>query len=62
MWETAYARLPATSHPHIAATAGLMAARMNHSAYPAALDMLLDSAATQLARPAQKPTPQSAQP
>lgn len=50
MWESAYARLPDTTHPHIAATAGLLAARMNHSAYPAALDMLLDSAAAQLAR------------
>ncbi|MCT4353543.1 TetR/AcrR family transcriptional regulator [Streptomyces sp. Je 1-79] len=48
MWESTYARLPATSHPHIAATAGLLAARMNHSAYPTALDMLLDSAAAHL--------------
>lgn len=62
MWESAYTQLPATSHPHIAATAGLLAARMNHSAYPAALDMLLDSAATQLTRVARKPTTPPAQP
>ncbi|GEB55866.1 TetR/AcrR family transcriptional regulator [Streptomyces gardneri] len=49
-WESTYARLSAASHPNIAATAGLLAARMNHSAYPTALDMLLDSAAGQLGR------------
>ncbi|MFC9704829.1 TetR/AcrR family transcriptional regulator [Streptomyces sp. NPDC056943] len=62
MWESAYARLSAASHPHIAATAGLLAARMNHSAYPAALDMLLDSATAQLGRPpgrAAAPGPES---
>ncbi|MFE9257962.1 TetR/AcrR family transcriptional regulator [Streptomyces sp. NPDC006879] len=48
-WESTYAKLPADSHPHIAATAGLLSARMKDSAYPAALDMLLHSAATQLA-------------
>ncbi|MDV5143008.1 TetR/AcrR family transcriptional regulator [Streptomyces sp. SBC-4] len=50
MWESTYARLSAASHPHIAATADLLAARMNHSAYPAALDMLLDSAESRLGR------------
>ncbi|MCU7826355.1 TetR/AcrR family transcriptional regulator [Kitasatospora sp. DSM 101779] len=49
MWESTYARLPADTHPHIAATAGLLAARMTDSAYPVALDMLLDSAERQLA-------------
>ncbi|MGW6393454.1 TetR/AcrR family transcriptional regulator [Streptomyces sp. NPDC055103] len=49
MWESTYARLSADSHPNIAATAGLLAARMNHSAYPTALEMLLESAAAQLA-------------
>ncbi|WP_431676804.1 TetR/AcrR family transcriptional regulator [Kitasatospora sp. KL5] len=52
MWESTYARLSPETHPHIAATAGLLAARMNNSAYPAALDMLLDSAARQLPQPA----------
>ncbi|MFI6416987.1 TetR/AcrR family transcriptional regulator [Streptomyces sp. NPDC050842] len=56
MWESAYARLSAASHPHIAATADLLAARMNHSAYPAALDMLLDSAEIQLGRLAERAT------
>ncbi|MFI7706492.1 TetR/AcrR family transcriptional regulator [Nonomuraea sp. NPDC049480] len=44
VWRDTYARLPATSHPNIAATAPLLVARMNDSAYPAALDMLLSSA------------------
>ncbi|MFD0527023.1 TetR/AcrR family transcriptional regulator [Kitasatospora arboriphila] len=48
MWESTYARLPADTHPHIAATADLLAARMTDSAYPVALDMLLDSAERQL--------------
>lgn len=48
VWQATYARLPAETHPHIAATAGLLVARMNNSAYPAALDMLLDSAARRL--------------
>ncbi|MET9076688.1 TetR/AcrR family transcriptional regulator [Streptomyces sp. NPDC004232] len=48
MWHTAYARLPADSHPHIAATAGLLARRMPHSAYPAALEMLLEHTAAQV--------------
>ncbi|WP_251091682.1 TetR/AcrR family transcriptional regulator [Streptomyces sp. Caat 7-52] len=49
MWTSTYARLPADSYPHIAATARLLAVRMPHSAYPAVLDTLLDSAAAQLA-------------
>ncbi|MFB6769845.1 TetR/AcrR family transcriptional regulator [Streptomyces sp. NPDC056337] len=48
MWATTYARLPATSHPHIAATAPLLARRMPHSAYPVALEMLLDHMAARL--------------
>jgi AcrR family transcriptional regulator len=51
VWRATYARLPASTHPHIAATAALLVARMNDSAYPAALDMLLSSAAAQLAAP-----------
>ncbi|MEK9517832.1 TetR/AcrR family transcriptional regulator [Streptomyces sp. NPDC087908] len=50
MWRSTYARLPAASHPHIAATAGLLARSMPHSAYPAVLEMLLDHTAGQLAR------------
>ncbi|MGW2587462.1 TetR/AcrR family transcriptional regulator [Streptomyces virginiae] len=48
-WESTYARLPADTYPNIAVTAGLLAARMPHSAYPVALEMLLDTAARQLA-------------
>ncbi|MFI7355913.1 TetR/AcrR family transcriptional regulator [Streptomyces avidinii] len=48
-WESTYARLPADAYPNIAATAGLLAARMPHSAYPVALEMLLDTAERQLA-------------
>ncbi|GAA0318017.1 TetR/AcrR family transcriptional regulator [Streptomyces polychromogenes] len=47
-WESTYARLPADEYPHIAATRRLLAARMNHSAYPVALDMLLTSAEARL--------------
>ncbi|MGV9992762.1 TetR/AcrR family transcriptional regulator [Streptomyces sp. NPDC003374] len=49
MWRSTYARLPATTHPRIAEAAPLLATRMVTSAYPTALDMLLDSAASQLA-------------
>ncbi|MFD9722213.1 TetR/AcrR family transcriptional regulator [Streptomyces sp. NPDC059072] len=47
-WESTYARLPVDEYPHINATRRLLAARMNHSAYPVALDMLLASAETRL--------------
>ncbi|TYB67744.1 TetR/AcrR family transcriptional regulator [Nonomuraea sp. PA05] len=49
VWRDTYARLPAATHPNIAATAPLLVARMNNSAYPTALDLLLTSAAAQLA-------------
>ncbi|NEW70770.1 TetR/AcrR family transcriptional regulator [Streptomyces rhizosphaericus] len=49
MWDSTYARLPATSHPNIAATARLLTARMPHSAYPVVLDTLLDGIAAELA-------------
>ncbi|MFI8519977.1 TetR/AcrR family transcriptional regulator [Streptomyces sp. NPDC085481] len=49
MWQSTYARLPAASHPNIAATAPLLARRMPHSAYPAVLEMLLEHVAAQLA-------------
>ncbi|MFF4872894.1 TetR/AcrR family transcriptional regulator [Streptomyces sp. NPDC090109] len=48
VWRATYARLSPDTHPHIAATAPLLVARMNHSAYPTALEMLLDSAAATL--------------
>ncbi|MER5546687.1 TetR/AcrR family transcriptional regulator [Streptomyces sp. NPDC002589] len=50
MWRSTYAHLPAESHPNIAATAQLLARHMPHSAYPSALEMLLDHTAAQLAR------------
>ncbi|MFI6932171.1 TetR/AcrR family transcriptional regulator [Streptomyces sp. NPDC050287] len=49
VWRTTYARLPAETHPHIAATARHLVADMGRSSYPAALDLLLDAAAARLA-------------
>lgn len=49
VWQATYTALPEATYPHIAATADLLVARMNLSAYPSALDMLLDSAAAELA-------------
>ena len=49
MWEATYARLPAATHPSIAATARFLVARMNRSAYPDALEMVLAGAAVLLA-------------
>ncbi|MFF8196424.1 TetR/AcrR family transcriptional regulator [Streptomyces bobili] len=49
MWTSTYARLPSETHPHIAATAHLLADRMNLSAYPIVLDTLLNRAEAQLA-------------
>ncbi|USQ85345.1 TetR/AcrR family transcriptional regulator [Streptomyces phaeoluteigriseus] len=49
IWLSTYARLPSTTHPHIAATAHLLADRMNLSAYPVVLDTLLNRAEAQLA-------------
>ncbi|MFI8368411.1 hypothetical protein [Streptomyces sp. NPDC085466] len=49
MWTSTYARLPAETHPHIAATSRLPADRMNLSAYPIVLDTLLDRAEARLA-------------
>jgi AcrR family transcriptional regulator len=48
MWGVTYEHLPAKTHPHLAATATLLADRMNDSAYPAALEMVLESAAAEL--------------
>ena len=49
VWRATYARLPAGTHPHIAATARHLVADMNRSSYPAALDLLLGAAANRLA-------------
>jgi AcrR family transcriptional regulator len=46
VWRSTYARLPAATHPHIAEVAPLLAAEMVDSAYPAALDLLLDGIAS----------------
>ncbi|MFF3849196.1 TetR/AcrR family transcriptional regulator [Streptomyces sp. NPDC002328] len=51
VWHSTYARLPAATHPRIAEAAPLLSTRMPTSAYPTALDMLLDSAATLLPPP-----------
>ncbi|MER5865219.1 helix-turn-helix domain-containing protein [Kitasatospora sp. NPDC002040] len=48
VWQLNYARLPADTHPHIAATAPLLTAEMNRSAYPLALDLLLSAFAARL--------------
>jgi len=50
VWRATYARLPADTHPHIAATARHLVADMGRSSYPAALDLLLDAAAARLAK------------
>ncbi|MDQ0964031.1 AcrR family transcriptional regulator [Streptomyces sp. B4I13] len=49
MWRSTYARLPVETHPRIAEAAALLSTRMVTSAYPTALEMLLDSAQTRLA-------------
>ncbi|SFF23873.1 transcriptional regulator, TetR family [Actinacidiphila alni] len=56
MWRTTYAALPSDTHPRIAETAPLLAARMTDSAYPDVLDTLIDRAAAELAAPATVPT------
>ncbi|MGW1724060.1 TetR/AcrR family transcriptional regulator [Streptomyces sp. NPDC002306] len=47
-WRSTYAHLPAATHPRIAEAAPLLATRMVTSAYPTALEMLLDSAECRL--------------
>lgn len=46
VWRSTYARLPAATHPHVAEAAPLLAAEMVGSAYPAALELLLDGIAS----------------
>ncbi|WP_329022744.1 TetR/AcrR family transcriptional regulator [Streptomyces sp. NBC_00690] len=48
VWRSRYGGLTARTHPHIAATAGLLVGCVEGSAYPATLDMLLDSTASRL--------------
>ncbi|MBL1084449.1 TetR family transcriptional regulator [Streptomyces actinomycinicus] len=48
VWRTTYGRLPAETHPHIAATARHLVATMRVSSYPAALDLFLTAARTHL--------------
>ena len=49
MWRSIYARLPSATHPHLAESAPLLAPEMVASAYPAALDLLLDGVEARLA-------------
>lgn len=48
VWRGTYGRLPAGTHPHIAATAPHLVATMRSSSYPAALELLLSAARTRL--------------
>ncbi|MET9110098.1 TetR/AcrR family transcriptional regulator [Streptomyces zhihengii] len=50
VWQATYATLPPATHPRIARAAPRLVAEMNTSAYPAALDMLIESAAARLDR------------
>ncbi|MBM9617445.1 TetR/AcrR family transcriptional regulator [Streptomyces zhihengii] len=50
VWQATYATLPPATHPRIARAAPRLVAEMNTSAYPAALDMLIESAAARLGR------------
>ncbi|MFE7233817.1 TetR/AcrR family transcriptional regulator [Streptomyces sp. NPDC002405] len=48
VWQARYGRLGASTHPNIAATAHLLAADMQLSGYPFALELLLDAVAARL--------------
>ncbi|WP_371495388.1 TetR/AcrR family transcriptional regulator [Kitasatospora sp. NBC_00374] len=50
VWHRHYARLPAETHPNIAATARLLVTDMRRSGYPLALELLLSAAAARLER------------
>ncbi|MFI8961869.1 TetR/AcrR family transcriptional regulator [Streptomyces sp. NPDC053493] len=45
VWRSVYGRLPADTHPHIAATYPLLAADMRDSGYPFALELMLTAVA-----------------
>ncbi|GAA1541051.1 TetR/AcrR family transcriptional regulator [Actinomadura kijaniata] len=49
-WHATYARLPADRYPNITACADALAETMTRSAYPAALELLLDGIAARLPR------------
>ncbi|MEU9129425.1 TetR/AcrR family transcriptional regulator [Kitasatospora sp. NPDC048540] len=49
VWQRHYARLPAETHPNIAATARLLVTDMRRSGYPRALELLLSAASARLA-------------
>jgi AcrR family transcriptional regulator len=48
IWHATYSHLPEATYPNLSATAPLLAERMNDSAYPLALEMILDSAEAEL--------------
>ncbi|MFB7528821.1 TetR/AcrR family transcriptional regulator [Streptomyces sp. NPDC056178] len=50
VWQDRYGRLDASSFPHIAATAQLLAADMMLSGYPFALELLLDAVEARMPR------------
>ena len=56
VWRATYARLPEQTYPHIAASAGMLVERMNQSAYPDALELLLVAAAAELPGPGPEPS------
>ncbi|MCP2312586.1 TetR/AcrR family transcriptional regulator [Kitasatospora paracochleata] len=60
VWRAGYSRLPATTHPNIAATAPLLAADMRRSGYPFALDLLLEAVAARRTSPPAVPGPETA--
>jgi AcrR family transcriptional regulator len=57
VWHSTYARLPADTHPNIAAAARHLVADMPHSSYPVALDLFLSAAAARLAEITTRPAP-----
>ncbi|WP_033344156.1 TetR/AcrR family transcriptional regulator [Catenuloplanes japonicus] len=48
VWRSTYSRLPSATHPHIAEAAPLLATQMVSSAFPAALELLLDGVAARM--------------
>jgi AcrR family transcriptional regulator len=48
VWQAVYGKLPAETHPNIAATFPLLAADMSGSGYPFALDLMLEAVAVRL--------------
>ncbi|AEV85561.1 TetR family transcriptional regulator [Actinoplanes sp. SE50] len=48
VWRSTYGHVPAASHPHLAEAGPLLATEMVTSAYPSALDLLLDAVEARL--------------